>query len=309
MSGAQPAALTLASMSRLRPGRRTFAILAIVLLFVVAASDFFVAGFWLSHPMLTAIVSALVVVLLSVAVIEVVLSRRSERRWRVLAQTALMELGEAANTTWSKLGDALDLQGASGMSPDQVQGALASGATGPKVRREIEAALMSSQLRENLAGQLAERLADGHQIMGRWAIALTASETMPRSSISTSSSMAGSMACCGSCVRGIDKPIRAGSEAGLGGSTRRLAGRPKTSGSSITSSGPSRSAPASRTRPGTWRCMFCPKRGGIAVLPSSPQPPGLLAPIGCRRVTRPLTSPPDVVRYRPQARHLGRVSL
>jgi hypothetical protein len=84
-------------MSRLRPGRRTAAILAILLLLAVAGSDFFFAGFWVGHPMLTAIVSALVAVLLSVAVIEVVLSRRAERRWRVLAQTALMELGEAAN--------------------------------------------------------------------------------------------------------------------------------------------------------------------------------------------------------------------
>jgi len=164
-------------MSRLRPGRRTSAILAIALLLVVAASDFFVAGFWVSHPMLTAIVSALVVVVLSVTVIEVVLSRRSELRWRVLAQTALMELGEAANATWSRLAAALDLQGVAGMSPDRVQGALASDASGPKVRREIEAALTSSQLRQKLAGQLAERLADGHQILGRWAVALTASET------------------------------------------------------------------------------------------------------------------------------------
>jgi len=99
-------------MSRLRPGRRTAAILAILLLLAVAGSDFFFAGFWVSHPMLTAIVSALVVVLLSVAVIEVVLSRRSERRWRILAQTALIELGEAANTTWRTLAEAPDLQGA-----------------------------------------------------------------------------------------------------------------------------------------------------------------------------------------------------
>jgi len=164
-------------MSSLRPGRRTSAILAIVLLLAVAGSDFLIAGFWVSHPMLTAIASALVVVLLSVAVIEVVLSRRAERRWRVLAQTALMELGEAANTTWSKLAEALDLQGATGMSPDRVRAALASDATGPKVRREIEAALMNTQLREKLAGRLAERLTDGHQILGRWAVALTASET------------------------------------------------------------------------------------------------------------------------------------
>ena len=164
-------------MSRLRPGRRTAAILTILLLLAVAGSDFLIAGFWLSHPMLTAIVSALVVVVLSVAVIEVVLSRRAERRWRILAQTALMELGEAANTTWSTLTEALDLRRASGMSPERVRSALASNATGPKVRREIEAALMNAQLREKLAGQLAERLADGHQILGRWAVALTASET------------------------------------------------------------------------------------------------------------------------------------
>jgi hypothetical protein len=164
-------------MSSLRPGRRTSAILAIVLLLAVAGSDFFIAGFWVSHPMLTAIVSALVVVVLSVAVIEVVLTRRAERRWRVLAQTALMELAEAANTTWTNLAEALDLQGASGVSPDRVRAALASDATGPKVRREVEAALTNAQLRETLAGRLAERFVDGHQILGRWAVALTASET------------------------------------------------------------------------------------------------------------------------------------
>jgi hypothetical protein len=164
-------------MSSLRPGRRTAAILTILLLLAVAGSDFLIAGFWLSYPMLTAIVSALVVVLLSVAVIEVVLSRRAEQRWRILAQTALMELGEAANTTWSNLAEALDLQGASEMSPDRVRAALASDATGPKVRREVEAALVNAQLREKLGGQLAERLADGHQILGRWAVALTASQT------------------------------------------------------------------------------------------------------------------------------------
>jgi hypothetical protein len=164
-------------MSSLRPGRRTSAILAIVLLLAVAGSDFVIAGFWVSHPMLTAIVSALVVVVLSVAVIEVVLNRRAELRWRVLAQTALVELGEAASSTWRALAEVLDLQGASLMSSDRVRAALVSDATGPKVRREIEAGLLNSQLRDNLAGRLAERVADGHQILGRWAVALTASET------------------------------------------------------------------------------------------------------------------------------------
>jgi hypothetical protein len=164
-------------MSSLRPGRRTAAILAILLLLAVAGSDFLIAGFWLSHPMLTAIVSALVVVVLSVAVIEVVLSRRSERPWRVLAHTALMELAEAANTAWSALAETLELQAASDLSPDRVRAALESDATGPKVRREVEAALMNTELREKLAGRLADRLAAGYETLGRWAVALTASET------------------------------------------------------------------------------------------------------------------------------------
>ncbi|HEV3233770.1 MAG TPA: hypothetical protein VG329_04400 [Candidatus Dormibacteraeota bacterium] len=164
-------------MSSLRPGRRTAAILAILLLVAVAGSDFVVAGFWVSHPMITAIVSALVVVVLSVTVIEVVLNRRSERRWRILAQSALIELAEAANSTWTAMADALGLQGATETSPDAVRAALASVATGPKVRQQIEGALMNAHLRKDLAGRLAERLADGHQILGRWAVALTASET------------------------------------------------------------------------------------------------------------------------------------
>jgi hypothetical protein len=110
-------------------------------------------------------------------VIEVVLNRRAERRWRILAQSALIELGEAANATWTTLASALGLQGANEMSPDAVRAALVSDATGPKVRQQIEAALMKAQLRENLAGHLAEGLADGNQILGRWAVALTASET------------------------------------------------------------------------------------------------------------------------------------
>jgi hypothetical protein len=164
-------------MSRPRPGRRAAAVLAILVLLGLAGSDFVVGGFWLSHPMFTALVSALAVVVLSVAVIEVVLRRRAERRWRFLAQSALIELGEAAHTTWSTLAEGLQLQGASLLAPEQVRTALASDTTGPKVRRQVEAALLDPSLREQLTGHLAECVAAGHQILGRWAVALTASET------------------------------------------------------------------------------------------------------------------------------------
>jgi hypothetical protein len=164
-------------MSRLQPGRWAAAALAVVLVLVMAGSDFVVGGFWVNHPMLTAIVSALAVVVLSVAVIEVVLSRRSERRWRLLAQSALIELGEAAFKTWSTIAEDVDLKGASDMTPGRVRDALVSADTGPKVRRQVEQALIDRSSREQLARHLSERRDDGHQILARWAVVLTSSET------------------------------------------------------------------------------------------------------------------------------------
>ena len=50
-----------------KPGKRTASVLAILLLVAVAVSDVVIGEFWLSHPMLTAIVSSLAVIVLSVA--------------------------------------------------------------------------------------------------------------------------------------------------------------------------------------------------------------------------------------------------
>lgn len=164
-------------MARLRPGRRAAAVSAIVLLVAFAGSDFIIAQFWVSHPMLTAIVSALAVVVLSVAVIEVVLNRRSERRWRLLTQSALIELGEAAYRAWSTLADGVALKGASEMTPIRVREALASETTGPKVRRQVVEALAGRSRRERLASELDDINTEGHEILVRWAVVLTSSDT------------------------------------------------------------------------------------------------------------------------------------
>src|ERR1700758_1825058 len=76
---------------------------AVALIAVLVSSDFSARRFWLDHPVTTAILASLAVVLVSVTVIEVVLSRRSERRWRLLAQYALMELAEGAHGAWGVL--------------------------------------------------------------------------------------------------------------------------------------------------------------------------------------------------------------
>ena len=93
----------------MRPERLVLALVALGALVLAGTSDFVIGGFWSGHPMLTAILSALVVVLLSAAVIDVILRRRDENRWRVLAQSALIQLAESAHTSWSNLAEDLGL--------------------------------------------------------------------------------------------------------------------------------------------------------------------------------------------------------
>ena len=71
---------------------RIIAGLAILALAAAIASDQLANAFWSHHWLLTSLVSSLVVVAVSVAVINEALERRQRRRWSVLAQYVLFEL-------------------------------------------------------------------------------------------------------------------------------------------------------------------------------------------------------------------------
>src|SRR2546430_17245658 len=99
-----------------RAGRRLAAGFAILALAAAISSDFVVATFWVHHPMVTAMLSSLLVVLVSLAVIDFILDRRAERRWGLLAQYALLELAEHAHDTWSNLAFRLNVASAADFS-------------------------------------------------------------------------------------------------------------------------------------------------------------------------------------------------
>ena len=151
--------------------------LAVVLLAIAVASDFYIAGFWVSHPMLTAIISALAVVLLSVAVIDVVLDRRAEHRWRLLAQYALVELAEAAHTVWIRLASEFNIVGAENLSTDDVQQTLNSPDQAPAIRRYLARTLADSARRDGLRRLLDELSQAGRQHLTGWAAVMTGSRS------------------------------------------------------------------------------------------------------------------------------------
>ena len=80
---------------------RVIAGAAILILIAAVISDRVANGFWTRNAFLANLVSSLVVVALSVAVVNEVLERRRRRRWSVLAQYVLLELVRTAHLTWT----------------------------------------------------------------------------------------------------------------------------------------------------------------------------------------------------------------
>jgi hypothetical protein len=144
------------------------------------SSDFYASQFWLGHPVTTAILASLTVVLVSVTVIEVVLNRRSERRWRLLAQYALLELAEAARGAWGVLLGVIS-EGNTGSDdpadPSLVLEVLDSPERAPVLKRKIEAILADPHNRDQLRKSLELALDTSRELISRWGAVLTGSSS------------------------------------------------------------------------------------------------------------------------------------
>ena len=156
------------------------AVLAVALLIVLISSDFYARQFWLDHPATTAVLAALGVVLVSVSVIEVILNRRSERRWRLLAQYALLELAEAAHGAWVVLLGVVDTESDrsdQAADPSRVMRVLDSPDRAPAFKRKIEAILTDPAARDALRESLEHTLDVSRELISRWAAVLTGSSS------------------------------------------------------------------------------------------------------------------------------------
>jgi hypothetical protein len=154
------------------------ALVAVASIAVLVSSDFYASKFWLGHPVTAAVLASLTVVLVSVTVIEVVLNRRSERRWRLLAQYALLELAEAAHGAWGVLLGVI-YEGNSGSddtadSPQVIE-VLDSPAWAPVLKRNIDAILTDPLRRGELQRSLGQTLATSRELISRWGAVFTGS--------------------------------------------------------------------------------------------------------------------------------------
>jgi hypothetical protein len=154
------------------------ALIAVALVMVLVSSDFYASRFWLDHPATTATLASLGVVLVSVTVIETILNRRSERRWRLLAQYALLELAEGARDAWAVLLHIVDADANDEFAdPSRVTSVLDSSERAPVFRHKLEELLKNPTTRQDLQESLSRTLDRSRQLLGRWGAVLTGSSS------------------------------------------------------------------------------------------------------------------------------------
>jgi hypothetical protein len=82
-------------------GTRAVAALALLALAGGIVSDELEGSFWSDHALLAGLVSSVIVVMLTVALVNEVLERRSRRRWSVLAQYVMLQLVRDSRFVWT----------------------------------------------------------------------------------------------------------------------------------------------------------------------------------------------------------------
>ena len=156
---------------------RIIGVVSLLILCGAIAWDLADDGLWVHHALFTSLVASLIVVAVTVAVLNEVLERRQRERWSVLAQYALFDLVRVARLVWGGL---LEL---AGLVPDGDLGdeALTAGSEAvrdtPRLAAAMDDMLASADRREQLHRLIAGLLAQGQEVLGRWANVMVNSGT------------------------------------------------------------------------------------------------------------------------------------
>ena len=148
---------------------RVLAALAVLACAAAVVSDDKNASFWARHSLLAGLVASVIVVMLTVAVVNEVLERRSRERWSVLAQYVMFELVRNARMIWSGILEVADLLPS---EPDH-QAWVTAGAEvvrdTPRLSASLRAIVDDSEGRGRLQGEVAFLAEHSEEVLGRWA--------------------------------------------------------------------------------------------------------------------------------------------
>jgi hypothetical protein len=158
-------------------GTRALAAIALLALVGGVLSDALAGRFWADHPLLAGLVVSVIVVMLTVALVNEALERRSRQRWSVLAQYVMLQLVRDARLVWTGVAE---LAGLMPSDPYATEGDVLTAATsidaGASAVRDTErltAALRDllarADSRKRLHDKVATSLEHNDAVLGRWA--------------------------------------------------------------------------------------------------------------------------------------------
>ena len=90
-------------------GTRALAAIALLALVGGVLSDELSGSFWANHSLLAGLVASVIVVMLTVALVNEALERRSRQRWSVLAQYVMLQLVRDARLVWTGVAELVGL--------------------------------------------------------------------------------------------------------------------------------------------------------------------------------------------------------
>lgn len=155
---------------------RALAIVVVVLLTAGVISDILGVKFWGRHALITGLVSSVLVVMVSVAVINELLERRRRQRWSVLAQYVMFKLVRNARMIWTGV---LDLAGLLPTGANQ-QEFVDRGSEIVRDTSRLTAAVRRIVDDDEFLGRLHSEIAflaeHADDVLGRWAAVMLSAE-------------------------------------------------------------------------------------------------------------------------------------
>ena len=143
--------------------------LALLALAAAIASEQFAEHLWVRHPLLAGLVSSAIVVMLSVAVVNEVLGIRGRRRWRVVAQYAMLELIRDARMVWTAVVQMAGLMPADANQLAAIDAAAAVVRDTPRLTKAVHTLVADAGRRRTLRDNIARLVVHNDEVLGRWA--------------------------------------------------------------------------------------------------------------------------------------------
>lgn len=148
---------------------RLIALFALAALVAGVISDFTDGGFWARHSLLAGLVSSILVVMLSAAVINEIIEIRRRQRWRTLAQYVMFELVRSARMIWLGVLEVSGLLPTASPQEDFIERSAKIVGDTAQLTDAVRVVLDTPEIYEHLHREIAFYAGHADEVLGRWA--------------------------------------------------------------------------------------------------------------------------------------------